>query len=294
MSNNGDMRERFSLKTYMEDDAMMNARKLIDMGFVIDPDNDDKLRPMVKTKTWDTPWIYVRPSPTRSCNFWHEIIFKVFGLFPIGCLDCWKVVIRPRTLKELFMLLDYERNEFDGDCKCGIEVRPYVHGNYGGYNYNNSLEEGINSYHRIRSDMNRIISPDVPVILKRACTEFELEFGDSDKWEELLEKGEVEHPEKGTIKSFKYDELKRRSDIIRGQLLLPDTSKGWYQPKYVQDAVIREWFKHAYSIGDPTALEFNEGGKPFYTPSITYHDKDLTNTDIQKTKKFVSEEVITK
>lgn len=81
MSDNGgvksDFLERYNLDYFMADDPMANARKLIDMGFIIDPDNEDKLRPLAKTKTWDAPWIYVRPSPTRSCNLWHEIIFKV-------------------------------------------------------------------------------------------------------------------------------------------------------------------------------------------------------------------------
>ncbi len=302
--NNGKVTDLYSLDNLVNADIYTGtADKLLQGGaYKIDAETN-KIMPILRSKASNVPWIYVRTDSSKECEFWHYIVFEVYGLFPIGCLNCWKVVVRPRTVKELFQLHEYEENVYTGHCKCGIEIRDYVHGNYGGYFYSNSFEEGIECYGIVRKGIDKHISPDVPVILKRACTEFEMKYGDSSKWEEILDKGFYFDKDKNRLSLFsgealelKLGDVRRNFDLIekkrkesRGDM--PHEGMGNDQPGFVKIATMRKWLEHAYSIGDKTTLEFNENGKPFYTPSVTYHNKKIH--DFKKFKKY-KEEVIVK
>ena len=76
-----------------------------------------------------------------------DIAFKAAGKkwVPSKCMGCWKVVVRLKTLKQLFSLLQLQMR-MGRPSKCGIEVRESVNGLYGGYFYNHSLEEGLECY----------------------------------------------------------------------------------------------------------------------------------------------------
>lgn len=257
--------DEYSLDNLVNGDILTDTgNKLLSAGYIIRA-KDKKITPVFHSVSSDVPWVYVRPNNTRECNFWHQIVFETYGLFPTGCLNCWKVVVRPRTVKELFMLHEYQNNVYDNFCKCGIEVRKYVFGNYGGYFYNDSLEQGMDCYRRVREDITKFISPNIPVILKRACTEYEMKYGDSRKWEELI-----------TDAMFQRIEMLKANidlnEIENNESQMNKEGISYSQPPFVKVAVMRLWLEHAYSLGDETALEFNEGGKHFYTPVITYHN----------------------
>lgn len=126
----------------------------------------------------------------KPCNLWMSFTYRLLArnllqkkdwFIPQGCQECYKVVVRPRTYRELLdleaMMLEIETN-----CKCGIEERPYTRGIYGAYFYNTGLQEGIERYEKIRDAVDVYISPDVQVFLKRGCTEYERDHGPSDKW----------------------------------------------------------------------------------------------------------------
>lgn len=204
------------------------------------------------------PWHYIRHQHGFDCFTWHHVLFDIFSkprvlgypFVPSGCHDCYKVVVRPQTLKQLF-LLEKLQMACNWSCKCGIEVRDSVHGLYGGYFYNKGLEAGLKRFKDVRKAINEIegLGWEVPVVLKRACTEFELECGPSDKWTITPEQLKIEEM---------VDQYLVKDDVIRTQ------------PEHVVKHIHRKWIEFAYKHGDPTYLEFTNG-TPLFRPPVTYH-----------------------
>ena len=139
-----------------------------------------------------SPWVHVKHHIDLDCGLWNQVIFKGVvprlpsgqQFVPRGCQGCWKVVVKPRTLQQLFNLLNVQKM-LGRPSKCGIEHRESVHGLYGGYFYNTSREGGLECYEAVKAAMleNEFLAPLVDevdglgkttrVILKRACTEME-------------------------------------------------------------------------------------------------------------------------
>ena len=224
------------------------------------------------TATIDTPWIHVLPAirsngHTLDCYRWHKIMFDVVSSklgdkawVPSECQGCWKVVIRPQKITQLFRLEHIQR-QLGRPSKCGLERRDYVFGNYGGYWYNESQEEGIECYQAvyeaIAADpvMADILEPvdengkTKLLLLKRACTEFEKVCGPSDEWKITDEQMHVE----GLVNKY----------------VVPDTFIR-EQPGHLQNYVRKKWIEHAYTVGDPSVFELT-GGQPLFKPYVTYH-----------------------
>ena len=209
--------------------------------------------------SWDTPWHHVRMHPMIKCTLWHQIMFDIVSrnlpaeqrFVPSSCQHCYKVVVRPRTLKQLFALLEMQK-KMDLPSKCGIEKRESVHGLYGGYFYNLGLEAGRDCYKKVRVAVNDTpgLGPDVTVLLKRACTEYEHELGRSDKWEITDLQLQIE-------------------GLVETLMATNDTMQR--QPEHVQRYVHLKWIEWAYAMGDPTYAEFTDG--PLYEPYVTYHEE---------------------
>lgn len=222
---------------------------LVNAGYYL-RDEDGKLYADLKMG-WETPWHHVKHANYLDCNNWHTIMFDLGGKkwVPSPCQNCFKVVVRPKDLRGLFALLELQK-KMDVPSKCGIEVRPTVHGNYGGYFYNWGLEMGLQRYKDVREaiDNTEHLGPGTKVLLKRACTEYELELGDSAKWEIKPEQMEWENL---------INEWVVRDVVYRKQA---DHSLAY---------VHRKWIEHAYSIGDPTYADFTDG-EPLHKPYVTY------------------------
>jgi hypothetical protein len=206
--------------------------------------------------SWDTPWHHVYHAGHLDCQTWNRIIFNfVFTAAeekwaPLNCHNCFKVVIRPPTLKALFALLDLEKR-MGRPSKCGIEIRDTVFGLYGGYFYNWGLDAGLECYEAVRAeiDADPELGKEVPVILKRACTEFELLVGPSDKWQVNDKQVELE----SLVNRWFVRDIKHRN-----------------QPDHAIANVHRRWIEFAYMCGDETYLEYTNG-EPLYPPAVTYH-----------------------
>lgn len=206
---------------------------------------------------WDQPWQHVRQHPMLDCHTWHSILFDVIvaGLppeekfVPSMCQQCYKVVVRPKTVKQLFGLLELQKR-VDRPSKCGIETRETVHGLYGGYFYNVGLEEGLNCYRIVRDAVNKdpILGPDVVVILKRGCTEYEHALGASDKWQVTERQLEIE---------AMLDTILAKDNVRR------------VQSEHNLQYIHLKWIEWAWAHGDPTYAEFTDG--PLYPPYVTYH-----------------------
>ena len=206
-----------------------------------------------------TPWHYVNPS-AEDCLLHMNIIFGVMShvaknqFVPIHCLGCWKVVVRPKTLKQLFALENLQK-ELNLPSKCGIEVRNYVPALYGGYFYNRSLEEGRACYKKVREAVteNENLGEDIQVYLKRACTEMERKFGETDKWEEATE--EQKEIEKIIFSLIAYDPI------------------GQKQPSHFMAHLHKSWIEWAFTHGDETYKEYTNG-LPIEPAAVTYHEED--------------------
>lgn len=231
-------------------------------GYYLRPE-DGKIVPRFTAIAHNAPWAYVQTTPEARCDVYHKVFYKQLKHIHSYCRNCWKIVVRPRTLKELFELYEIEK-EMGVPCKCGMEMRPTVGGLYGGYFYTRSKEQGIERYKEVREIVSERISPEVPVILKRYCTEFELGGegyegqGPSDKIPDVTrEEREME----------KYIEA-----------LLPDVNYTTPQPKHVLANVMKRWIHHAFEHGDLTYLEYT-GGKKLTKDYVTYHEEKENGID---------------
>lgn len=229
-------------------DVVDVLKPLLNSGWYIDI-NTSKVMCSPGMK-WDVPWIYANPDPNMHCVF-NTNLFEMARMVPRYCRDCFKVVIRPKTVAQLIRLYELMATEFVKlglYCKCGVEERNYVHGNYGGYCYNRGLKQGKESYRRIR----KMVDNELDVILKRGCTEMELRLGSTKQyvvpdWADELED-----------KVMKVMELPKKN---------PPT------PKFLADHVIRKWLVFAWDRGDKTCLEFSDGTPIFPNKFDTYHEE---------------------
>lgn len=214
-------------------------------------------------------WVYVNPKSYDNCCTVYTAIVEEVGFIPSPCLNCWKVVVKPFTLYELFKLYEFEKAYTkdcmgtDRFCKCGIEERPWVNYNYGGYFYNDSKEQGLQRWKEVREAVDKI-NPDIPVILKRYCTEFELKLGPSDlyEWTPWMDKAEK---------------------MIFDAIDFTSMGENAVQPDYLIRHCMRKWIEFAYDRGDATALLFNEN-EPLYSPTITYHPGGTAEERAKKRK----------
>jgi len=223
----------------------------------------------------DTPWVHVKPAVRSDgrpfdCYRWHKIMFNMISLksgqpwVPSECHQCWKVVVRPQTVEQLF---EVERMmcEMNRPSKCGLELRDRVFGHYGGYWYNESLEEGRECYQAAYDEMKKrpllaTLLDEVDddgrtkwLLLKRGCTEFEHACGDSAKW--------AITPEQKTIEAL-VNYYVVGDDMIREQ------------PEHLKRHVRKRWIEYAFENADPTVFKFTNG-KPLYPAYRTYHQPDL-------------------
>lgn len=200
----------------------------------------------------DAPWVYVKSSPDLRCDIFHRVFFGTVGMIGSRCRECWKVVVRPRNLIELFDLYELQRT-MGVPCKCGVEPRVTVDGLYGGYFYCKGKEEGLERYKEVRTLINKHLSKSTTVILKRYCTEFEIgpkALGPSNELPDITE-----------------DELWLEKYIMDH---FPSVGFGTPQPDHITASVMQEWIHWAYKNGDPTYSEFTDGS-PLFKPVVTYH-----------------------
>jgi len=203
---------------------------------------------------FESVWHHVSVEGGHDCAYWHNVI-KTKGLgkgesfIPIACMNCWKIVVRPQNIKQLFILLALQQ-EMNVRSKCGIETRWTVHGLYGGYFYTSSLEEGLERYKQVREKIDEWLGKDVKVLLKRGCTEYELAHGDSSLWKPYEGQEEVEAWIKDNLKVVSITSLS--------------------QDEAAFGLIHAKWVKFAFAHGDSAYLELT-GDVPLYRAYRTYH-----------------------
>lgn len=236
-------------------------RKLIRTGVVRFNMDTGLLEPNTQGN-YDTNWMFFGSTVgSRDCYLWHTIMFDYFNLVPRFCrFDCYKVVVKPRNVRELiqFAGLMHAMPYFYGFItqvhgKCGIDTRHYTESPYDAFIYCNNVEEGREKCDITRDACDKYL-PDgenIPVILKRSCTEFERALGPTDKdcWQSMT-------PEEMDL------ELKI-SDIFKGQ------SSHSNQPDWLRNKIVHHWLKFANTYGDKTGTELT--GRDDTVHAVTYH-----------------------
>ena len=248
--------ETYSLES-LSVDILGKLAPLLKQGWFIKPE-DGKMHQPIRAVTTDHLWAYVRPRKDIKCGLWGMIFFKILNIFPQQCKKCWKVVIKPRTVKELFQLYALMQHGTERHCKCGFEMRDFVNGNYGGYFYCQGEEEGREVYKEARALIDKHISPDIPVTLKRYCSEYELKYGATDQ-----------HMH-GRDDERSIAEYQMWEELVESAIVLNEDAR---QPAMLRNHILKEWLERAYSAGDVTALEFNHTDESchYYTQLKTYH-----------------------
>lgn len=262
----------WSNKVWFNHERRARFQRLLRSGYHIDR---GRVAPALEGLAFDMPWIFVGDTGPQ-CGVWNEVYWQEYKIIPRKCREsCWKVVIRPQTVAELFNLLLLMKqlhaiHGFTG--KCGIDVRWYTFGRYAGFWYNDSYEEGLECYKITRHYLDEVVNEDF--IYFHA---FEAQAG---KELVYLKKGctEMQHPVYSGIPScewethesvLEWDETEKRLDHIIERSIKVDM-----QPSWLHNSIKYLWVEYAHMTGDPTYREC-EGEDPFAHSEDKYHRKSL-------------------
>lgn len=196
----------------------------------------------------------------RDCFLWHSIMFNHFHLVPEFCrLRCYKVVVKVRNFIEAIKfrnvmlsapLIRADLVPMHG--KVGMDERWYSSGSFNGFVYCDGLNDALEKYQAVRELVSTQLSPDIEVIIKRTCTEFEREYGPTDSpfWQSISQEDlDLQH---------------HLEDIMEHQ------QSSAVQPDWVVNKTIARFAKWANSFGDKSWIEYF--GQDFLTmKAVTYH-----------------------
>uniref|UniRef100_A0A6M3L805 Uncharacterized protein n=1 Tax=viral metagenome TaxID=1070528 RepID=A0A6M3L805_9ZZZZ len=209
-----------------------------------------------------TPWINAVAAPDRDCGRWLGVYFPVYGFIPRHCYHCFKIVVKPNTLDDLFKLHELQV-KMGLPAKCGVERRPHgTHrGVYMGFWYcpRNEGLEGARKLHRtISLRVKDKLGIQTSVILKRACTEFEDSHGPSENWE---------YPEK----------LHLFEDLLDATWVMPyPPREERVEPTVLQVYIKRVWIDHGIRNRDLSAKDYIDSMRSFgITDTTFYHDNKV-------------------
>lgn len=220
-------------------------------------DYTGKFTPASPRGARDVPWIFIgNDSRNKFCGMWNPTFTRQFGIIPTACrFSCWKVVIKPRNVKETFECYEILLT-LNLPSKIGIDKRTYTFGPWAGFVYCNSLRNGRRTHKHVRAH----IPEEIPVILKRGCTEMEMLLP-SNLWDQMSH-ADIEKEE------YLNDMFAFREERF-------------YQSDWWKSEIKERWIEHAIGIGDPTARETFEkyAADPtawdrIVAHSVTYHEEE--------------------
>lgn len=213
---------------------------------------------------YESNWLFAGYTTSlRDCRLWHSIMFNCYGLVPSFCkLRCYKVVVKVRNFREMMQFYGLMNSHPCINCaasplhgKVGKDERYYSSGFFNGFVYCDGLEDALDKYQIVRKLIDDHIEggQDIPVIVKRSCTEFEKSCGPTDGkfWQEMS-KDEVQ--------------LQRRiEDMYQPQL----TSA--VQPDWLKNKIIAGFVRWANTVGDKSWIGFYHDRDNITVKAVTYH-----------------------
>jgi len=248
----------------MERDLIFPIIDMLRAGDLVLRDGKIHLGPGMNNPSAELEWMFGRMPPDRNCFLWHRIYLPAYNLIPKECYGCWKVVARPKNLSQLMRIYDIQQKS-KAFGKCGIEKRPFCtyKGWYAAFWYcplGGGLEKAKEVHKEIEDMLHRRVSLELPVILKRACTEMEETVGPTNLWRKTQEGLDLQ------------ERLDAFFDIKTLNII---------QPPEFADHIRLLWIRYAFEHGDPTVAEFCEHyPESFHVrQTVTYHDKQVEITD---------------
>ena len=189
----------------------------------------------------------------------HTMVFSRFNIIPRYCFDCYKVLIEPRTVVELFkLMMVFEKLKLPNDNtrKCTVECREQLSGTYKGLIYCRGIEEGEEICKMLQKVVQEEISKMIPVTFKRGCSEFPLAYP------------EYAHTGQGKAAMEYKEEWQVYEDLAETQLIIntqPSANSTFNSPEYTSDDahVMLTWLKYAATIGDKSYLKICWRLQPF-------------------------------
>lgn len=222
-----------------------NLKRAVESGQIVEHADGTLELPYVSNQH---NWQYIDNGPALDCRFLIEFTFtSVYArsAVPYGCRECYKVKVAPRTLRELVAAWQIAKG-IACRSKWGLDFNnPNSEDFYAGYFYTAGLEAARATYKVVREalDSDPKLGPDVPMRIKRGCSEYEVALGPPDRYEFTPEMKELEIYLKSR---FRAREGRRRPY-----------------------GVFAEWIDHAFRRGDQTYLDFT-GGKRLRPAAMSY------------------------
>jgi hypothetical protein len=202
----------------------------------------------------DNNFVSKRGPRPRRCVYLNQFLFKQVyaeAQVPFGCHDCYKIRIVTRSLRAM-LAAQAIAAATDFSCKSGPEAdnpeNPHL---YCSYIYFYGLDEARGAYAGLREqlDAHPDLGPDVVMVIKRGCTNYEHKLGPSDRY--------TFDPRQEAAEAY----LLARFDEER-------------PPRVISKAVeaqlrLMRLTRIAYRIGDDTYKDFTDG-KPLLPVAVTY------------------------
>jgi hypothetical protein len=199
-------------------------------------------------------WKFITHGPPLGCDFLLRFLFfhaYAESAVPYGCRACYKVKVMPRTLRELVAAWNMAK-DIACSSKWGIDLDNRFSQNiYAGYYYTSGLDMARAIFKIVRDAMDGDpkLGPDVPMVIKRGCSEYEAKLGPSDRYEFA--------PELAELEAYLKSRFRRRP--VKGKVSQP----------------LVNWIDLAFRIGDDTYLDFT-GGKRLRPKMKSYDSDPLT------------------
>jgi len=258
-------------KLYFQNEQVdQGIHRLLRSGIVHLNHDTGLIEPSSNSMNYDSNWIFFgRTTSLRDCFLWHQVMFNNFDHFvPEFCkLNCYKVVVKVRNFLEAIQLYNAMQAgpAIRADLtlihgKVGIDERFYSDGFFNGFIYCNGLADAREKYEAVGEIVTTQIptGPDIPIIIKRSCTEFERVHGPTDNsfW--------------NTFTDEERDFQNHIEDIFVRQTVCAA------QPDWLKNRTITKMIKWANTVGDKSWIEYF--GLDFLTmKAVTYHETNPSN-----------------
>ena len=182
----------------------------------------------------------------------HFRIFNKFNVIPKFCFGCFKVTVQTETVLELlklYFIFDKLYLGLQNSRKLMIEKREDVKGNYKGFIYCSSVEEGENIKKKLKNILISNLGNDCSISLKRGCSEFALKYPS------------YKETNLNNNKMMPFNETwKIKEEIIDNKTWNKNSKRGIIHPSLTgftlsNILVMRNWLLYANKIGDNSFVE---------------------------------------
>ena len=226
--------------------------------------NDDGAGPELLSS--DTPTLLTPGTFSAPCRLLNDVLFTiVYGQaqVPYGCRACYKIWIRPQSLRALFALKDL-LDDTPYSTKIKVEALDPLSPNvYLGIVYGGDLAETRAAYHVLRAAITACprLGADIAMEIRRGCHNYEKLCGPSDQ--------------------YGFDPALESVEAALAVHFVDAPPKA--RPRQQRDAAARlRMVQIAHQLGDESYKDFT-GGKPLAMSPVLYapdaDDDDLKGQD---------------